>query len=173
MAEVPPPALYLHAGDDMRRVTIGEAEGGREVTVPQTFTAAFDLPPAGMVRMRVETGQGRARIAEVEVTEPEGAGVTGVTIASIPVARLLESAVTYMAVMGSGAGIPASREAAGRASRRRRPVDDDRLQEVAAAHAYGGIEAVRDSQHVSERQAYRLLRQAREAGFAPKEDHDG
>jgi hypothetical protein len=50
---------------------------------------------------------------------------------------------------------------------RRRTVDDARLTEVAAAYRRGGAAAVARDGGVTKSQAFRLVKQAREAGFLP------
>lgn len=167
----PPPALYLQPGDPdaMRKVTIGTGEDDRNVTVPAAFSAVFDLRPAGAVRLDLEADHGRIRVVAVQVTEVNGDGVTGLTLDSVPLSQLLSRAAESAAFMASTVGFPDAREAAASASRRRRrAVGDDRLAAVGEAYERGGIEAVSETEGVSERQAYRLLARARAAGLAPE-----
>jgi hypothetical protein len=51
--------------------------------------------------------------------------------------------------------------------RRRRTVTPTRLAQVAAAYQRGGAAAVARESHISRAQAFRLVRQARDAGYLP------
>ena len=166
---LPTPSLYVDPGA-LDRVTISTSDG-QAVAVPRSFSAVYDVRPAGVVRLELRADHGRVRVAELQVTEAEdGDGLTGLTIDGIPLGRLLERAVTQMTFLSSTVGLPASREAAAQASRRRRRMTDDRLREVANAYARGGTRAVMDAESVSERQAYRLLRRARDAGMTSDQE---
>lgn len=168
-APIPPPALYLHAGMPAGKATIGSADNGRLVTIPRTFTARFDLEGVGLVDLVVEAEDGRVRVSSLQVVELDGAGVDGVTLAGIPLRKLLERAATQMAKL-SGVG-SAALPAAAKASRRR--VSDERLRGVADAYIDGGISAVMELELVGERQAWRLKAEAAKKGFIPEEGSDG
>lgn len=165
--DVPQPALYIATNDQGRveQATIGQAPNGRDIKVPREFTAVFDLE-VGTVELDVAAEPGRARVTQLRVSEHAGDGVTGLTVSKISVARLVERAVANMTFMPT----PSTMKVAGAATRRRRRVSDNRLQEVAEEHATGGIAGIMESENISERQAYRLLRRAREAGFAEEDD---
>lgn len=162
--KIEPPVLYLGAGPT-HRVVIGEASG-RPLSVPEVFTALFEVDPAGAVEIDVETEAGKSRVTAVRVVELERRGVTGLTVGRLPIGDLLVAAVDRMARMGSG-GAPTL--AAARSASRQR-VSGDRLAKVAAAYREGGIAAVIEVEPVSERQAFRLVARARAAGLL---DEDG
>jgi hypothetical protein len=103
------------------------------------------------------------------VSESDDRGVTGLRVDGIPVAKMLEQAVELMSWL-SGQGTYQSRRDARTATRRR--VSAGRLRQVAAAYERGGIEAVMEAEVVEERQAYRLLRRAREAGLVAGRDDE-
>jgi hypothetical protein len=159
----PDPKLFLHVGEEL--VTIGAADD-RDVRVPASFSAVYELRGVGVVTLAITAERGRTRVTHVEVNEIEDQGITGLRAGKVPVADLLERAVATMSYLSSTAGLPGTRQAARKATRRR--VSDDRLERVADLYREGGAGAVMDEEAVGERQAYRLVRLAREAGLLGK-----
>jgi hypothetical protein len=159
---IPPPTLF--AVGRITRVELGRAENGRSIAVPSEFLARYPLPGA-TVDLTIKAQAGKLRASMLTVTEDGEQGLRGVTLDGISIAQLLEDAGERMAWM-SGAGTASP--LVGPATRRR--LSDDRLREVAEAYRSGGIDAVKEQQHVGERQAWRLRRRAVEAGLLEADD---
>jgi hypothetical protein len=141
-------------------------------SVPSEFTAHLQIRNLGAVEMDVVAEPGRVRAVAVRITEPApGAGLSNLTLARIPVQRLLESATSGMAWIyapnARRSGSTDQRAAARTAIRRR--MSDERLDRVAEVlKAGGGVHEVMAAEqaagsHIGERQAWRLIKRAREA----------
>ena len=137
-----------------------EVEPGR--AVPRSFTAKFDIDGVGRVDVDVESEPGRARIAAVRVSEPSpGRGVSGLTIGRMSASKLLEHAVSGVLFVTANTGATRADEVAARVIRRR--MSDERLTRVAATLAAGGgVKQVMADENVGDRQAWRLIKRARE-----------
>jgi hypothetical protein len=131
------------------------------------------LESGQVVELVIETGDGRARATEVRVFEnpEELGGVTGLVIDDVPIERLIHHAIARL----RGFVFPPENEAQAveaaaeiRASTRRRRTPLERLERVAALYAEGGAKRVQDGLPVSERHAWRLVKQARDEGLIEK-----
>jgi len=135
-----------------------------QISVPASFTAYLQVRNFGDVELDVVAQPGRTRVVAARVTESTpGQGVSNLTIARLPIQRLLEASTRGMAwIYGPNrAGSSAVGSAAHRATRRK--VSDDRIERVAEVLDAGGGEAeVMAAEHVGDRQARRLMRLARE-----------
>lgn len=162
MAPIPPPRLLVHLGEHRRTVVLQRGRGEeRDVSLPPVFTAQYDLGGTGLVELEIRAETGRLRVTRVSIEERGADGVDGVSLGGVPIRRLVDRAASSMASFG--AGRDRAMTAVQKASRRR--LSDDRLRLVADAFTAGGIQAVMDSEHVAERQAWRLKRAAVEKGF--------
>jgi hypothetical protein len=148
--------------------------GGRRIV------ARFEWPAlGGVLELTAEVRDKRARVVSLHIDEEptNSHGLTGVTLAEIPLQRLLEVAMYGagpMVARGRGKLAAATTDedasrverAVQRAARRR--TSDDRL--VAVSDAYGdgknvAAQRVAEQLGVTERQAFRLIKQAKDAGF--------
>ncbi len=143
-----------------RRVPLSDG-----LTVPEEFMAKFLLSSGVTVELEVRVAAGRARAVSVSIFEPPGAGLTGLSINGVTVASLLETAVTGLAWVTNSAGSTSVRTAAGKTTRRR--VNAERLARITEIVGdrppAEAVDDVAKAEHVSERQAYRLIERAREA----------
>lgn len=149
------------------------------VAVPQAFDAEIELKDGGAAAgLRVEVVDGVPRCMELRLS---GKSI-GSRDVRVPVQAWLDRIVALSAFVtrpGGAYGIGpdddlAAIEKATSAVTRRRPVDENRLQRAADAYRAAPppkVLGVQAALNVSEAQAYRLIRRAREIGvLEPKED---
>jgi hypothetical protein len=107
------------------------------------------------------------RLDEISLAELVDAAVQQVALRYTPRKKFTLSEVEEMGGRAIADVIEADLEHAHRAatSARRRRVTPERLAEVVELHEQGGVGAIMDTLHYSERNARRLLARAREAGL--------
>jgi hypothetical protein len=164
---MPQPQLIFFSWDPREETTLG---GG--VTVPKAFTAHLRYRSMGPVDLDIVVEGQRARVVALRANEASGLGITGMSIAQISIQRLLDSAVEAIAtirpVYGDDGTMhpsdPSSEEAIAvvRAATRRR-ISEERLAGVLEAAEAGGVEQVMAKENVGERQAFRLIKRAKQA----------
>ncbi len=144
-----------------------------DVTVPEQFRVGFVVGGKN-VELLIRAERGRARVSTMTISERDDVGISGVSVSKVPEHRLLEHAVAKVAEWLSPSWpedqddpvAKARRSDVARSATRRR-VSDERLERVGAILRGGGdVKAVREAELVGERQAWRLIRAARTAGFA-------
>jgi hypothetical protein len=155
-----------------------EVDLGGGVRVPPAFRAhLFYSRLGGEVYIDVAVEGGRARVAAVHMSESPGVGITGVSIEQVSIRRVLDSAVQAMSfyaawLSGRAPGTDVAAYLSGRApgagavvavrAATRKRVSDDRLARVLEAAESGGVDAVMEQESVGERQAFRLIKRAKE-----------
>jgi hypothetical protein len=157
-------SLFLYPGQTRK----ASLDGGAQVL--ERFAARFDFPTAS-VEIEVVTNDGRSRITTMHIEETDQRGVTGVVVGRVSASQLLGRAVHGAAWISSAPTgltleafqVDARRVNAAAGVAIRRKMSDDRLARITAILDGGGdVNNVMEAEHVGERQAFRLIKRARE-----------
>lgn len=151
-----------------RLTRVGPAE-----YAPEAFTWRWDRPGDHVVELDISVHSGVASVEAVRVErEPMRDGLRAGDLRRLPLGTLLEQALQLATWTRSDQGglvpIPTDQKVV----RRRQPVTDERLREVADKYrkADGDIEELCRELFVSRPQVYRLIAQARERGHLEQKE---
>jgi hypothetical protein len=141
-----------------RPTTTVHLEDGLDV--PSVFVARWEqLPGIGSVDATIEvTRSGRACLTRLVIEGPRRTRDVGsVSLRGVP-----NEEIKSLALLASSFSVATpERERAASTAARRRAVDTERLERVAADYERGGIEAVKASERIGERFAWRLVKRAK------------
>lgn len=177
----PPPFSYIETTQFLHMVTMPDPEarrvhvGAEGSTVPAKLFARLVTDDVGAVDLTIETDGGRSRVSSITITETQpGAGVTASRLEHVPLQQMAEHAIRVNIWPSDGADfLKPDNESrwekeTRNAVRRRTALTDERLTAVLADYEEGGIDLLVERHFVSDRQAYRLLKEARARRDAPK-----
>lgn len=166
---------------------------GASTVLPSVFTARLEFPDDHTVELdiSIEKVERDGRPHELPVCDairvernPSRPPLTGDELRRFPLAHWVEfsctqaamrsetsDGVTTMTPITTDADAEAA-EAAVRGTRRRRRITDELLRDVATVYLHAGEDAgvVSDRFHVSQAQAFRYVRMARERGLLPAKE---
>lgn len=163
---------------------------GAHTALPSEFTARFEFPSDHTVELDIAvrdvdvdgTMENRPICEAIRVERnPDRPPLSGNELRRMPINNWVEFACAQAALRHSGPGVlePITSDdeqsdavADIQSSRRRRRITDSLLRDVSTVYLEAGADAsaVRDKFHVSQAQAFRYVRMARERGLLPKGD---
>jgi hypothetical protein len=159
---------------------IARLHDGGAVMVPAVATCTPVEPSDTFPAIEIEIDEHGGRLVVIRATllgtRERPLNSDAVRNWSLPALALQASRALAMGVTAQPGGgyefddSPESQEFLARAIRRRTTVDESRLQEVADVYRLAGVSGVERTLYVSRSQAYRLVKQAREAGLIEGEE---
>jgi|GEM_PF-4602413 len=173
-----PPKVRLSTSFE-RSDRVADVGEGRVLVVPLTVHCEPIEPDPDYPSLELEVdvdGSGKVVVTAVRLQASAEVPINSDALRSWSISTLVEQSVVPHVWVDDADSVTLSDDHTSRgkeiivtAVRRRNAVGDGRLSEVAALYEGGGIGTVEGKLAVSRSQAYRLVKQAREAGHLPSD----